>query len=67
MRRSSICTIGEEDTLSEKLITLVSERIIMPQCACTSELYGSVSVCVCVDCYSRSRINEVQIRVSIGF
>ncbi len=24
-------------------------------------------VCVCVDCYSCSRINEVQVRVSIGF
>ena len=26
-----------------------------------------VCVCVCVDCYSCSRINEVQVRVSIGF
>ncbi len=30
------------------------------QCVC-------VCVCVCVDCYSCSRINEVQVRVSIGF
>ena len=37
----------------------------MPRCACASEVYGSVSVCV--DCYSCSRINEVQVRVSIGF
>ncbi len=38
-------------------------------CACASEVYGSVFVClcVCVDCYSCSRINEVQVRVSIGF
>ncbi len=41
--------------------------------ACASEVYGSVFVClcvcvsVCVDCYSCSRINEVQVRVSIGF
>ncbi len=43
--------------------------IIMPRCACASEVYGSVFVClsVCVDCYSCSRINEVQVRVSIGF
>ncbi len=39
--------------------------VIMPQCACASKVYGSV--CVCVDCYSCSRINEVQVRVSIGF
>ena len=26
-----------------------------------------VCVCVCIDCYSCSRINEVQVRVSIGF
>ncbi len=26
-----------------------------------------VCVCVCVDCYSCSRISEVQVRVSIGF
>ena len=43
--------------------------IIMPRCACASEVYGSVFVClsVCVDCYSCSRTNEVQVRVSIGF
>ena len=35
-------------------------------CACA---YGSVFAClsVCVDCYSCSRINEVEVRVSIGF
>ncbi len=31
----------------------------MPRCARESEVYGSVCVCVCVDCYSYSRINEV--------
>ena len=40
----------------------------MPRCACASEVYGSVSVCVClsvcVDCYSCSRINEVQVGVA---
>ncbi len=45
--------------------------IIMPRYACASEVYGSVFVClclsVCVDCYSCSRIYEVQVRVSIGF
>ncbi len=47
--------------------------IIMPRCACASEVYGSVfvcvcvCVCVCVDCYSCWRINEVQVRVSIRF
>ena len=46
-----------------------SSSVIMPRCACASEVYGSVfvCVCVCVDCYSCSRINEVQVRVSIGF
>ena len=34
----------------------------MPQCACASEAYSSV----CVDCYSCTRINKVQVRVSIG-
>ncbi len=29
--------------------------------------YTVVCLCVCVDCYSCSRINEVQVRVSIGF
>ncbi len=47
--------------------------IIMPRCACASEVYGSVfvyvSVClsVCVECYSCSRINEVQVRVMARF
>ncbi len=43
--------------------------VIMPRCACASEVYGSVFVClsVCVVCYSCSRINEVQVRVSIVF
>ena len=51
--------------------------IIMPRCACASEVYGSVfvclcvclcvCVCVCVDRYSCSRMNQVQVRVSIGF
>ncbi len=38
--------------------------MIMPRCACASEVYGNVSVCVCLGC---SGINEVQVRVSIGF
>ena len=46
-------------------------KIIMPRCACASEVYGSVFVCVCVsvcvDRYSCSRMNQVQVRVSIGF
>ncbi len=48
--------------------------LFMPRCGCASEVYGSVFVCVCVyvsvsvvDCYSCSRINEVQVRVSMGF
>ncbi len=41
--------------------------IFMPRCACASEVYGSVFVRVCVDCFSCSRISEVQVRVSIGF
>ncbi len=55
----------------------LTQRFVMPRCACASEVYGSVLVClcvcvsvclcVCVDCYSCSRINEVQVRVSIGF
>ncbi len=42
--------------------------VVMPRCACTSEVYGGVFVCVsvCVDCYSCSRMNDVQVRVSIG-
>ena len=42
----------------------------MPRCACASEVYGSVFVClsVCVSvCVCCTRINEVQVRVSIGF
>ncbi len=30
-------------------------------------VFFSVCLSVCVDCYSCSRINEVQVRVSIGF
>ncbi len=43
--------------------------IIMPRCECASEVYSSVFVClsVCVDCYSCSKTNQVQVRVSIGF
>ncbi len=29
--------------------------------------YTVVCLCVCVDCYSCSRMNQVQVRVSIGF
>ena len=35
-------------------------------CACVRACV-CLCVCVCVDCYSCSRINEVQVRVSIGF
>ncbi len=49
------------------LIKKLTEQIVMPQCACESEVYGIVSVCVCLGCYSCSGINEVQVRVSIGF
>ncbi len=40
------------------------ESVIMPRCACASEVYGSVFVClcVCVDCYSCSRMNQVQVK-----
>ncbi len=45
--------------------------IIMPRCACASEVYSSVfvylCVCVCRLVYSCSRINQVQVRVFIGF
>ncbi len=46
-------------------------NVVMPRCACASEVYSSVFVCVsvcpsvCVDCYSCSVIRQV--RVSIGF
>ncbi len=36
----------------------------MPRCACASEVYGSV--CVCLGCYSCSGINDVQVSDSIG-
>ncbi len=43
----------------------------MPRCVCASEVYGSVfvslCVCVCVDYYSCSMMNEMQVRTSIGF
>ncbi len=46
-----------------------NRNIIMTRCACASKVYSSVFVClsVCVECYSGSRINEVQVRVSKGF
>ena len=67
--------------LACKCNNIVHVCIIMPRCACTSEVYGTVRVCLCVcacvsacvrasvfvDYYSCSRINEVQVRVSIGF
>ncbi len=60
-----------QDLVVEKLCC--ANCVIMPRCSCASEVYGSVCVsvcvcvCVCVNCYSCSRINEVQVRVSIGF
>ncbi len=65
--------------------TLTTGILIMYRCACASEVYGSVFVCVprcvcvcvcvcvcicmsvCPGCYNCSMINEVQVRVSIGF
>ncbi len=38
----------------------------MPRLRMHSEVYCSVCVCVCVECYSCSTINEVQVLVSIG-
>ncbi|XP_064401620.1 telomerase reverse transcriptase-like isoform X2 [Halichondria panicea] len=58
------------ESLSNRLVRIHCAWPIllnMPRCACASEVYGSVCVCVCVYCYSCSRINEVQVRVSIGF
>ncbi len=52
-------------------------HVIMPRCAHAQSRYTVVCLCVCVsvclcvcvsvECYSCSRINEVQVRVSIGF
>ncbi len=39
-------------------------NIIMPLCVCANEIYDSVCVCVSVDCYSCSGINELQVRDS---
>ncbi len=39
----------------------------MPRCACTVCVCVCVCLCVCLGCYSCSGINEVQVRVSIGF
>ncbi len=39
----------------------------MPRLRMRSEVYGGVFVCVCVECYSRSMINKMQVRASIGF
>ncbi len=47
--------------------TLAGLEVIMPRCACASEVYGSVFVCACVDCYRCSVINEVQVREYVGF
>ncbi len=52
-----------------------SNHVIMPRCAHAQARYTVVCLCVCVcvclsacvDCYSCLRINEVQVRVSIGF
>ena len=43
--------------------------VIMPWCACASEVYSSVCVCVCVRVcrlLQLLRINEVQVTASIG-
>ncbi len=41
----------------------------MPRCAHAQARYTvvCVCVCVCVECHSGSTLNEVQVRVSIGF
>ncbi len=42
--------------------SVLARYTVVCLCVCLS-----VCVSVCVDCYSSSRINEVQVRVSIGF
>ena len=79
-RRSRWWKRGKDSSTScNNRATLCCEwcPVIMPRCACVSEVYGSVfhahrgiqcvCVSVCVECYGCSRINEVQVRVSIGF
>ncbi len=79
MRRLLLCRIllcrskSSNHMIQRKAMNLVCiskhVHIFMPRCACASEVYGSVFVClcVCVDRYSCSRMNQVQVRVSIGF
>ena len=54
---------------SAKSIVMVHPRKFTPSKYTRYTVYTVVClcVCVCVDCFSCSRINEVQVRVSIGF
>ncbi len=36
------------DVLCKLMSIIIEDAIIMPRCACASEVYGSVFVCVCV-------------------
>ena len=57
-------------TFDDKLLCLGAHAqaryTVVCVCVCVC-VRACMSVCVCIDCYSCSRINEVQVRVSIGF
>ncbi len=61
MSELTIHSAGMISCMKYEARNLIEGLFIMPQCACASEVYGSVFVCVY--CYSCSSINLVKVRV----
>ena len=52
--------------IHEICILITLRQLLCPRCACASEVYGSMFVCVCV-VLQLLNDTEVQVKVSIGF